>query len=126
MAVNMRDVLVAVWAQYTAVHPEQAHEGTDLLWVEAARKALDSASVQLWRWAMQRANGAAMNEEARGMLVEALVRAGAYTLDGLLAYADRPEALYRGLCAAPDVDQIAADLGRLVAPPSAPSERGDG
>jgi hypothetical protein len=122
MAVNVRDVLVAIFARYTAVHPAMAHEVADLLWVEAARKALDSASMQLWRLAMMRANGAMGNDEARGALVETLVRAGAYILDGLVTYAHQPGELYAGLYAQPDVDQMAAALARVVEVPSGEGE----
>jgi hypothetical protein len=116
MAVNPKEALVAIFAQYTAaaVHQPMDAAAEDLLWVEAARAALDDACTQLWRMSVMRdAEGTLAHEAARGVLVEALVRIGALALDGLVAHAERPEELYAALHPVPSVAQIVANLGRL-------------
>lgn len=115
MAVNPKEALVAIFAQYTAaaVHQPMAPEAADLLWAAAARGAFDDACTQLWRLGVIRDEGLLAREAARGVLVEALVRIGALALDGLVAYAERPEELYAALHPVPSVPQIVANLGRL-------------
>jgi hypothetical protein len=115
MAVNPKEALVAIFAQYTAaaVHQPMPPEAADLQWVEDAREAMDDACTQLWRLGVMRNEGTLARAAARGVLVEALVRIGALALDGLVAHAERPEELHASLHPVPSVAQIVANLGRL-------------